>query len=383
MAKGAPEPQQQQGGDRSLDFLWLIVLIVGSFLLLWYFGKTYIAMIVFTIKLYEIDLIYFVMGYWGKLIDAFGFPLPNLSALTAWTDFIHKSYGATVDFSVLANLSTAVGKYLRFPVMIALTLMGVTLYFGSSSQRFRRVYNMQQLKFEERSNWPQITPVIDVDLLKAPLDDPPWAMAQDPMRFCKKYHLINEEIRDGKTLATLRHGAAYRVLSLQVGPRWRGINALPNYLQALIAIFATRIAGDKRAADDLVEKIAASSSKGKIEFFNTKELLLKHLDAKPVAKIIRLHGYVTTVMASLLAASREAGVLSTSEFIWLKPMDRRMWYMMNSVGRYTAVSEIVGAFAHWQAERKLGLPLMTPMVEEAVKGLEIALSEILYKPEEP
>lgn len=382
MAKGAPEQQQPQGGDRSLDFLWLIVLIVGGALLLWYFGKTYIAMAVFTIRSYEIDAIFFVNDYLAKLMDALGFAMPNLTELKTWTDFIHKNYGAAIDFSVLANLSTATGKYLRFPIIIILTLLGMMLYFGSAAQRFRRVYNMQQLKFDERSNWPQITPVLEVDLLKTPLDDMPWAMAQDPMRFCKKYHLLHEEIKDGKPAVTLRRGAAYRVLSLQVGPRWRGVDALPLYLQALVAIFATRIAGDKKAADDLAEQIAASSSKGNVEFYNTKELLLKHIDTKAVARITHLHGYVTTVMASLLAASREAGVLSTSEFIWLKPIDRRMWYMLNSVGRYTAVSEIIGAFAHWLAEKKLGLPLMTPMVEEAVRGLEIALSEILYKPEE-
>ena len=59
-----------------------------------------------------------------------------------------------------------------------------------------------------------------------------------------------------------------------------------------------------------------------------------------------------------------------------------MWYMLNSVGRPTATIEICGAFAHWLAEKKLGLPLMVPMVDEAVRGVEVALSEIIYKPDE-
>lgn len=78
----------------------------------------------------------------------------------------------------------------------------------------------------------------------------------------------------------------------------------------------------------------------------------KHLDSKKVAKILGLHGYVTTVLASMLVGARELGVLATSEFIWLKPLDRRMWYMLNSVGRTTPVAEICGAFAHWLAEKK-------------------------------
>jgi intracellular multiplication protein IcmP len=99
-------------------------------------------------------------------------------------------------------------------------------------------------------------------------------------------------------------------------------------------------------------------------------------------KIVAGHAYITTAMASLLNISREAGVLATSEFIWLKPLDRRMWFMLNSVGRPTAVAEISGAFAHWLAEKKLGIPLVIPMVDEAVTGLELALKDILYKPQD-
>ena len=382
MAKGAPEPQQQSG-DRSLDFLWLIVLIVGGILLIWYFGKVYISMGVFKVKLYEIAAVEFFAKYWLGLAKILNWPVPNLQILHDCKTIIHSSYGSAVEFKLLSDLSLAVGNFIRFPVIAILLGLGAVLCIGGGAQRYRTTYTMNQFKMEEHENWPQITPVVKLELTKTPLDKLPWAMAQDPMRFCKKYNLLQEEVKkDGKTTVTLKRGVAYRVLSLQLGPRWRGVEFLPDYLQALFAIFAARINGEKQIAEELIDKIAASSVNGKPEFFNAREILLKHVNAKRVVKVVSLHGYVTTVMASLLSAAREVGVVSTSEFIWLKAIDRRMWYMLNSVGRYTAVSEIAGAFAHWLAEKKLGLPLMVPMVEEAVKGLEVALSEVLYKPDE-
>ena len=87
-------------------------------------------------------------------------------------------------------------------------------------------------------------------------------------------------------------------------------------------------------------------------------------------------------MASMLEGARNIGVLASAEFIWLKPIDRGLWYMLNSVGRSTAVAEICGAYAHWIAESRNNGPLFAPMVGEAIKGLEIALTELIYHPDE-
>ena len=90
------------------------------------------------------------------------------------------------------------------------------------------------------------------------------------------------------------------------------------------------------------------------------------------------HAYVLTTMATLLQMARTDGVVATADFLWLKPVDRRLWYMLNSIGRQTVVPEISGPYAHWLAEKKIGRPLVAPMVKEAVTGLEAAVAEILY-----
>jgi len=379
MAKGAPE-SPQGGGENSLDFLWLVVLILAAVALIWYFGKIYIAEIVLFIRSYEILVIKSVIVTVDKVLQPLGY-VPHPQPFDEWLQYIKHNFGAELEFSALVNLSGAVGKYLRYPVMLLLLIVSAILYFSSVSKRFRTTFNMEELRVTEHQNWPDITPVINLDLVKEPLDQPPWAMALSPIKFCKVNKLFEETTKDNRPSVILKKGAATRVLSLQLGPRWQSPEALPEHLQALFAIFIARIDGDKISAERLVEQISASSE-GKLSFHGVHALWQRHVNNKVTQRTMRLHGYVTGVLSSLLIAAREVGVLATAEFLWLKTIDRRMWYMLNSVGRPTAFAEVAGAFAHWLAERKLGLPLMVPMVDEAVRGLEVALAEVLYKPEE-
>ena len=87
-------------------------------------------------------------------------------------------------------------------------------------------------------------------------------------------------------------------------------------------------------------------------------------------------------MASLLQASRDDGVVPSSEFLWLKPIDRRLWYVLNCVGRQTPYSEVAGPFAHWKAERAMKRKMLVPMVDEAIRALEIAIKEVKLSPEQ-
>ncbi|MDR1057023.1 MAG: type IVB secretion system coupling complex protein DotM/IcmP [Coxiellaceae bacterium] len=374
--------QQQSGQDNSLDFLWIIAFAMGGIILVWYFGQVYITTAIFYVRLYEITFLDFIFNFLSKATQFIGLPSYQVD-FSQWLVFIRGNLGAAASFSDLVSLSNFVGSYMRYPLSLLMLGGAALLYFGGASHRLRHTFNTKLLKTLEQENWPQITPVVDLDLVNAKLDEGPWAIGLSPVRFCKKHDLLDITEKRGQYTMTLRRGAAYRILSLQLGPQWKSVNALPIYLKALFAIFAARINEDKKSSEILLDQISASAKNGsKLSFAGVEELICKYGNSKKVNKIINLHGYVTTVLASMLVRAREVGVLASAEFIWFKPIDRRIWYMLNSVGRPTALPEICGAFAHWLAEKKLGLPLMVPMVDEAIKGLELALSEIIYKPEE-
>ena len=56
--------------------------------------------------------------------------------------------------------------------------------------------------------------------------------------------------------------------------------------------------------------------------------------------------YALTLMGSMLELARADGVLAVAEFIWLKPVDRRLWYMLGSAGRQTPFVEVSGPSSH-------------------------------------
>ena len=83
-------------------------------------------------------------------------------------------------------------------------------------------------------------------------------------------------------------------------------------------------------------------------------------------------------MALLNEARLKAGVLAPAQFVWLKLVDRRLWYALHSLGfetegfgRYLHPNprvEAAGARDHWAAERLSGRPLLRPEIERALNA---------------
>ena len=75
----------------------------------------------------------------------------------------------------------------------------------------------------------------------------------------EKNNLLDIEEKNGKYIVKLRRGAAFKVLSLQLGAKWRGVEHLSPHLKALFAIFAAKMNDDRKGAETLLDQIAASS----------------------------------------------------------------------------------------------------------------------------
>lgn len=376
------QPQQGGSSDNSLDFLWMIVIIVGSFALAWYFGRQYIAEGILKVRFYEVYAIAYVLKGYNFTASYLHLPSPNLSKLINIMDVI-KSPPANMPLQQLVTVSNEVGSYMRIPFAVIISVLAIIVYVTNVTERFKHIYSMETLRKSEHKIWPQVIPVMRVDLVNKPLDEGPWASSLTPMLFAKKNKILIEQKNEGaRVTVTLNEGAANRIFSLQVGQFWRDIETFPLHVQALYAIFLCRANQDRKTADNLLLQISASSSSEKLNYNGVKEAVTKHKNSKYAKYAEQRHAYLLTVMATLLELARTDGVLATAEFLWLKPLDRPLWYMLNSVGRQTALPEVAGAFAHWLAEKKVDRPLRVPMTDEAVKALNVAIKEILYEPEE-
>lgn len=368
------QPQQPQGGDNALAPLWVTLAIIVAAAVIWFYAKEYIIAVVLKIRLFELYLISFFTN-----------KLEPLAASIKATPF---SNYENITFDSLVNISNEVGAYLAYPLLAILLILAAISYFLSPVANLKKVYTMSRLAEQEEHEWPQIVPVVKLDLVAQDIDTGPWAMSLQPMHFAKKYDLIQLETiteQHGEILVhplvkvILKRNEAQRVFALQLGKYWNGVNNLSMPSKALFAIFAARIAGDRAGSSRLIYTIGGSARGKTLDFSGVEELITKHANNKYVQRITQRHAFEYTVLASLLLLSRDDGVLASSDFLWLKPVDRMLWYVLNTVGRKTPFVEIAGVFAHWMAELRFGRKLRVPFVETAVDGLDIALQEVQFK----
>lgn len=377
-----------QGGgggsqEGSMDFLWGLGAIIALILIVWYFGGKNIALFLYKVKFYQIIVVEYVAGAWNALAAQVTL-LPAIQLKTLQNLAARIETGTlSTQYATLQFALATVGKYIRYPVILIILILALVVYSRNVVAKFKIIFSMKRMKDIEQHYWPQITPTAELNLVKEDINKGPWAMSMSPMLFCKHHGLIKGKAPgEGPATAELNRGLAQQIFVMQLGPIWSGPQALPIYGKALLAAFAASANEDRGSATKLLHQINASAMHGKLNFTGAEELLAKHVGSKVVMRVLQRHAYVFCIFASMLELARTDGVFASSDFLWLKPLDRRLWYMLNTVGRQTAVPEIAGAFAHWLAERSWGAPLRTPMIEEAIKALELALTEIIYEPED-
>lgn len=380
----AAAPQGGGGqGDNSGALLWIIAALFAALGAIWYVFNVQLVTSYLTFKTWELSLLNFFAGLVGQ---GHYFDSLQLSYQQA------RDHAAQISFQQLMAMGAEVGRWLRIPLAAVLVVLGVIVFFSNSTRVYRRTYNMMDFAKLESKNWPQITPVVNLDLIKVDIDTGPWAMAQTPMQFCKRNNLLIEMRpvrREGMSRkdwdrieVALKRGKANQLFAMQLGALWTGPDKLPMHVKALFAVFAARINADSAPAAKILTQLSASSLDKNLNYAGVEELLKKHKDSKLVRKVTDNHAYVYTVMASMLLAAREDGVQASADFLWLKPKDRRLWYVLNTVGRQTPFIEVAGIFAHWVAEREAARKLIVPMIETATNAVELALKDIVYRPDE-
>jgi intracellular multiplication protein IcmP len=367
------QQQQQSGGDNSLAPIWITVMLMIAAYLIWHAGHRYIVSFIFSLNIIQAKLVSFVM---------------DTSALSQDILIMQSVDPSDIGWEQLVDFTNRVGMYMRYPITAIMVIMAIFLYRSNVTLKFRKTHSMRTLREQEQVNWPCIMPVVGYkDLVAIDINTGPWAMAMTPMEFSKKYKLLRREdaLLDSPTpgqemTAGIRRGDAKRIFTLQLGAYWDGFERCPPHARALVAIFIARMNRDRKAAKLIAETLDKTSVEGKPDYAVALPTIKKYGNTEIVQDVIQKHAYLLTVMAALLLASRDDGVVPSVDFLWIKPIDRRLWYMLNCVGRQTPYAEVGGPFAHWRAEQVMGRRSLTPMIDEAIKALEIAVKEVKLSP---
>jgi intracellular multiplication protein IcmP len=368
--------QNQEAGKDMLYVAAFIVIIVGG---TWFLYHDAVVRFVFRVRSFELHAMLSLALFFKHYLHL---PL-DVSGMQEGIQFIDGTSVKLATFQNVVTASVLSGKAIRYLDLFFGVIFAVLLIFFHTGAMFKNSYTMQLLSEAGLVLWPHHNVVVHRQLVKTELDEGAFAMSLGPMAFAHKAGILDKIVKNHKPAVKLRKGAAHRVFAAQMGPIWQSLQVLPEYQKALFAIFSAKAMQDGKSADRLIEQISRSAgSGGKLNFNGYLPLLRKHVRSKVVGRACSPHGYVYTVLASMLEAARNDGVVATAQFLWLKPLNRQLWYMLNSVGRQTAFCEVAGPFAHWVVEKRLRRPLKVPQVETAVSALDAALEDIVYNPDD-
>ena len=98
----------------------------------------------------------------------------------------------------------------------------------------------------------------------------------------------------------------------------------------------------------------------------------KHILDEPFLK--RHAAFELPLFMAILTLARKKGVLASSQFLWLRPLDRSLWYALNQCGGRAAWAEGFAAWAHYAAEEKAGASLPEARTSHAVQRLKDTLA---------
>lgn len=81
------------------------------------------------------------------------------------------------------------------------------------------------------------------------------------------------------------------------------------------------------------------------------------------------HGFAFGIIARALEETRRAGIFPPNTFGWLRYIDPALWRFLVYIGMRTPCAEAAGMFEHYCAEKRTGLPLQEPFVEDAPEAI--------------
>ncbi len=283
-----------------------------------------------------------------------------------------------------------VGMYLRLPAVAAMGVLAVCCILRAPPERFRRRFDLDRLFTEHVARFPVAAAFRRRHLALTKLPDGPIRPAD--------YALTAEEWLDrfvagkGQPFDAARAMAALRA---QLGPVWQGPRQASPLARFLFTVFALHHAERREDAARLIGMASLALDDGEHDkpegppaplslpgsVLAQAEAFLEEPSWFTESEALAAgHGFETTALMTVLNAARtKAGVLPPAEFAWLKLLDRRLWYALQSLGfesagmglylHPNARAEAVGARAHWARERMIGRALFRPELEEALAAL--------------
>lgn len=155
--------------------------------------------------------------------------------------------------------------------------------------------------------------------------------------------------------------------------------------KTLLALWGAVAFGGKEGKDefckyrDLLNRSAFGTRDGIANLSLAQPLYNKYRKHPSFVKLFAVHHWEHTALFALLALAQKKGRYTTAEVLWLRPLNRVMYFSLNSRGSYTPHTEAAATFAQHAFETacaRLGrLPVDSQMrhilyMDKAIEGLQ-------------
>jgi hypothetical protein len=396
MSGSAPKPDAEP--------LWAMLLVVGLCVfvgsVLWWMFRIQILDVMRYVRLSELWILGLFTDQqnscyeWLKQATIIEPPTNNGVTLTVkcFGNLDNLPHGQTANdyFNLSGTSMGVIGRrvayYMHIPLALFFVYVAGYIIFISPRNKFKTRHTLETFIKTQAKMWPVIAPIVNfkpanlsarVPGTKIPDKLPPFAEPLSPEEWIAWHRIpMQNGIPDRE--------AARRAFVLQLGPRWSGIKDQPPYIRAIYAACALKGAQKREQSDNLLGRLSLcwSIERGfnmSPDLYAEIDKALKDPEIGGVAdEIAAKYAYRTTALLAVLKWSRwMGGVLASAQFLWLRAVDRNLWYPMNNLGRRSFHAEGSGAMAHFMAEENAKKPLPIPRVDTAI----VALNQFLAEPD--
>lgn len=325
------------------------------------------------------------------------------------------------------RLASRPWRFFAWPFFLAAAI--VSWRGAGRLTRCRRIHTARSLMGVLVKRFPSLTPAVRFDALApGSAQRGPWRVAMSPIEWLWTHKAIYLEgstpgarkvvprnwifktrgdlvVNDSSPLlkADSRARRSLRVdrarveslLKKQLGRPFAGFERLPYYAQGLAAAFAAFGSGreGRKKGQAMLDQMSVSIAetfpdrlrepfwrrfpgmrpRGQsqdrsvftVDVTGAASLWRKYA-SQDMEEILAIHKSFTNVwMTALLGYARRRGTLPTAQFVWLRAIDRTLWYALNQYGGRRPWVEATGVWAHFEAEQTLEQALLEPEILDA------------------
>lgn len=359
------------GGEQHQQTEWVYfivaVCLMGACWSLWNFGRQYVVMPAFASNWLMIKAVEAFRWLTGDELGPTGKAIKEV--VEGFFDG-RRIASDGIDWENFVTIRHIVGSQVKWIVSGIIAALAVVILFQMEGDSFKRVFSLAggkgrgpSLALEAARKWRTAAASASFDPDGRDRNILP---ARTPMEWLRDNKIKFEN-------SELDEDAARDAFARQLGKPWHGIAKADLPVQTVLVLCAMHLLRDKNAMR-MREEVSVAWAAGGDGIPKMKEIVEWALGNEKIVKVINKvgskHAYANPVVIAMLDRARaKTGVLPAADFVWMRRVDRDLWYTINNVGRRRFHIEGAGAVAHYQAERVLGSPIPEPHVDNAIEGI--------------